>query len=81
MIEENLRLQVEDNGIGIGREHIDHVFKMFYRATDHTNGSGIGLYIVKETVEKLTGSITVRSIKSVGTTFSVTIPNMLTEPS
>lgn len=74
----NLQLQVEDNGIGIGREHIEHIFKMFYRATEHNHGSGIGLYIAKETVEKLSGSIMVRSIKSVGTTFSVTIPNMLT---
>ena len=49
---------------------------MFFRATDEFNGSGLGLYIVKETVEKLKGRITVRSKMRVGSTFRVVLPNL-----
>ncbi|MBI1769627.1 MAG: GHKL domain-containing protein [Bacteroidetes bacterium] len=64
-------LQVKDNGIGIGREHIDSIFKMFYRADSKSRGSGIGLYIVKETLEKIQGSISVQSEYGRGSTFTV----------
>ena len=49
---------------------------MFFRATQDFNGSGLGLYIVKETIEKLKGKITVKSKMRYGTTFKVTIPNL-----
>jgi signal transduction histidine kinase len=45
---------------------------MFYRATHHSTGSGLGLFIVKETIEKLGGSIWVKSQIGVGTLFTVT---------
>ncbi|HEX8529884.1 MAG TPA: PAS domain S-box protein, partial [Cytophagales bacterium] len=45
------RITVADNGIGIGVEHLDKIFGMFYRATETKAGSGLGLYIVKETVD------------------------------
>jgi signal transduction histidine kinase len=48
---------------------------MFYRANEKSDGSGIGLYIVKQAVEKLNGSISVKSKKGEGTRFQVTIPN------
>lgn len=64
-------LQVKDNGIGIGREHIGNIFKMFYRADAKSRGSGIGLYIVKETLDKIQGNITVQSEYGKGSTFTV----------
>jgi signal transduction histidine kinase len=67
-------LRVKDNGIGIGEEHLSHVFDMFYRATDHNTGSGLGLYIVKETLEKLNGEVQVQSEIGQGTEFIVAIP-------
>jgi signal transduction histidine kinase len=48
---------------------------MFYRATESSTGSGLGLYIVKETVEALEGTITVSSALGAGTEFTVVIPN------
>lgn len=66
---------VEDNGIGIDPKHLDKVFNMFYRATDQQPGSGLGLYIVKETISKLQGEISLASQQGVGTTVTVVIPN------
>jgi signal transduction histidine kinase/ligand-binding sensor domain-containing protein len=64
-------LQVKDNGIGIGHEHLGSIFKMFYRADAKSKGSGIGLYIVKETLDKIQGSISVMSEYGKGSTFTV----------
>ena len=67
---------VSDNGIGISEVYLPKIFQMFFRATQDFNGSGLGLYIVKETVEKLKGKITVKSKNRLGTTFKVVLPNM-----
>ena len=72
---ERIKIRVSDNGIGINAECVDKIFEMFYRASENSFGSGLGLYIVKETVEKLGGAITVASKENVGTTFSLNIPN------
>jgi signal transduction histidine kinase/ligand-binding sensor domain-containing protein len=69
-------IRIIDNGLGIAAEHIDRIFEMFYRATDSNKGSGLGLYIVKETVDKIQGTITVQSQFDLGTTFEVTIPSL-----
>lgn len=66
---------VEDNGIGIEKEHLESIFKLFYRANSNSKGTGIGLYIVKETVDKLKGEIRVNSEYGKGTTFKVTLKN------
>ena len=58
---------IHDNGKGIPKKHLRHVFKMFYRATDKNAGSGLGLYIVKEAVDKLNGSIKLVSREGEGT--------------
>jgi PAS domain S-box-containing protein len=68
-------IEVSDNGRGIDERFLDKIFKMFYRATNIKTGAGLGLYIVKETLNKLSGSITVKSKVGSGTTFFVTIPN------
>ena len=68
-------MSVTDNGIGIDAEHMDKIFNMFYRATQEKPGSGLGLYIVKEAVDKIGGSILAESKIGVGSTFTIIIPN------
>jgi PAS domain S-box-containing protein len=68
---------VEDNGIGIPKDLQHRVFEMFYRVSDNSVGSGLGLYIVRETVEKLNGLITLESEPGKGSTFRIQIPNSL----
>ncbi len=65
---------MEDNGIGIREESLGKIFNMFYRATDQSEGSGLGLYIVSEAVHKLNGSIRIESEEGVGTKFFIQIP-------
>jgi signal transduction histidine kinase/ligand-binding sensor domain-containing protein len=69
-------IRVIDNGLGIAPEHQAHVFDMFYRGNESAKGSGLGLYIVKETVEKLNGKITVNSLLHNGSTFEVVLPTL-----
>jgi signal transduction histidine kinase len=71
---DNLIISIADNGQGIDPAHIDKIFDMFYRASNQSKGSGLGLYIVKEALDKLQGAITVESEFHKGTTFTVTIP-------
>jgi signal transduction histidine kinase len=71
------RITFSDNGIGIAPQYIENIFKMFFRATADSKGSGLGLYIVKSAVEKLQGSVKVESQFAVGTTFIVSIPNLI----
>jgi PAS domain S-box-containing protein len=68
-------LRVQDNGIGIDHDLQKKIFDRFFRATDKSNGTGVGLYIVKDTVQRLKGTIEVSSIKGIGTCFAVIIPN------
>ncbi|MEO1053690.1 MAG: PAS domain-containing sensor histidine kinase [Bacteroidota bacterium] len=67
-------INVEDNGPGISKESKDKVFNMFYRANTKATGSGLGLYIVKETVDKLGGHVSLVSSKSGGSKFIVELP-------
>jgi len=71
-----LKVEIEDNGIGIGSQYLKSIFDMFYRASPEAKGSGLGLYIVQETIEKLNGTIEVESTLDEGTKFTVSIPNM-----
>ena len=66
-------IQIRDNGIGITKENQVKVFDMFFRATLQSTGSGLGLYIVKETVEKLGGTISVDSVPGNYTAFTVNL--------
>ena len=67
-------IRVEDNGLGIEKEHLPHIFNMFYRAHENAQGSGLGLYIVKDTVNRLDGTITVTSEVNKGSRFTVSLP-------
>ena len=69
-----LLITVADNGIGIKSEDLDKVFEMFYRGSLESEGSGLGLYIVKSTLEKLSGEIKVESTYKKGTKMIVSIP-------
>lgn len=66
--------QIIDNGIGIPPDYQDNIFEMFFRATEISEGSGLGLYIVKETLDRLKGSITCQSVELQGSTFEFRIP-------
>lgn len=65
---------VEDNGIGIKPDHHEKIFDMFYRASENSKGSGLGLYIAREAVKKLGGQITVESELGKGTRFKIMLP-------
>ena len=73
--DKHAELQVVDNGQGIDEKHLEHIFTMFYTANKSSGGSGIGLYIVKEAIEKLGGTIKIESQINVGTKFIIVIPN------
>jgi PAS domain S-box-containing protein len=73
--EEEVKLTFEDNGIGIDDDSLPKIFDMFYRATTQSEGSGIGLYIVKNAIEKLRGTVSLGSSKDMGTTFVINLPN------
>ena len=69
-----LSLTIEDNGIGIDKDHLHNIFDMFYRATEHSTGSGLGLYIVRETVNQLEGEVSLTSSPGTGTKVVITLP-------
>lgn len=68
-------IRFKDNGIGIEAKFMNKLFTMFYRATDKSPGSGLGLYIAREVIKKLKGSIDVQSEYGVGTIFTIQLPS------
>ncbi|MBN8651795.1 MAG: sensor histidine kinase [Cytophagales bacterium] len=72
--DEMVLLEVEDNGLGIPEEHQAKIFEMFYRATDSASGSGLGLYILKRSVDRLKGKIKITSKEGEGSTFTIQLP-------
>lgn len=73
--EHNAILKIIDNGLGIAEKIKPRIFEMFFRGHKESVGSGLGLYIVKEAVEKLKGKISLQSKLGEGSTFIVEIPN------
>lgn len=73
--DDHVHIHVSDNGIGIDPKYLSRIYDMFYRATEESKGAGLGLYIVKETINKLQGTIHAQSNLGEGTTFSLVIPN------
>lgn len=74
--EDAIEIKIIDNGIGIAQEHLERIFEMFYRISNNIEGTGMGLYIVKETVEKIQGKILVDSVQGKGTTFVLELKNL-----
>jgi PAS domain S-box-containing protein len=68
-------IEIKDNGLGMAEEQLDKIFDMFYRISSQIMGSGIGLFIVKEVLGKLNGTIEVKSILGEGSIFTLKIPN------
>ncbi|HET6243411.1 MAG: PAS domain S-box protein [Bacteroidetes bacterium] len=75
-LRDKISIEIEDNGTGIPRAYQKKVFEMFFRASEQSTGSGLGLYIVKEMVDKLKGKIKMESSLGVGTKFFIEIPNL-----
>ena len=73
-----LTIKISDDGIGIPESEVPRLFTKFFRATNahtqETQGTGLGLYVVKQSVEKLGGTINVESKENAGATFIVTLP-------
>lgn len=70
-------VEVEDNGQGIEEELLGRVYEMYFRGNEHSKGNGLGLYIVKKTVDKLGGVITISSKLGVGTKVSIFFPHQV----
>ena len=73
--ESTANITVKDNGIGISKEVQAKIFDMFYRVSEESEGTGLGLFLVKETIEKLNGKIKVESELGKGSVFQILIPN------
>lgn len=73
-----VRIEISDNGPGIGAEDLEHIFERFYRADSSRGtkkgGTGLGLAIAKKIIEDHGGAIEARSVQGEGTTFSFTVP-------
>ena len=72
----NLRLLLADNGVGIEKEDLKHIFERLYKCDKGRSekGSGLGLSIVHQLVEKMGGNITVESVPGKGTEFMLLFP-------
>lgn len=72
--EDMVSVIIEDNGLGMREEELPRIFEMFYRANREAQGTGLGLYIVQETLQKLQGRIEVESVYGKGSVFRVHLP-------
>lgn len=72
--DKKMYITFEDNGLGIKSELIPKIFDMFYRATHKAEGTGIGLFIVKEAIQKMGGSISCTSTLKEGCKFEIILP-------
>ena len=76
-IDNHFVLTVQDEGVGIAKDHIPYVFDRFFQinsSKNKNNGTGLGLSIVKRMVELNHGDITIESEVNIGSTFTITIP-------
>jgi PAS domain S-box-containing protein len=71
--EHDIEIKIADNGIGINRSIQSRIYDMYFRGTATSSGSGLGLYLVKKSVDKLQGRIELQSDVGEGTIFTITI--------
>lgn len=69
-------ISIRDNGIGIEKKYMPEIGKMFFRATEKSEGSGLGMYIVMQAIERLGGSILIDSESGHGTSIRITLPTL-----
>lgn len=72
---DGVKIKVKDNGLGMDKDLQKRAFDMFYRGHNHTEGSGLGMFIVKTHVEKLGGQIGIKSTPQMGTEVWVYLPD------
>ena len=75
--QDGVEIEVTDNGLGMTKTEMNKVFDMFYRIANYeskASGTGVGLYILKETVNKIGGKILLESKKNKGSTFKLWLP-------
>jgi len=72
--DKNVKIEVEDTGIGIPEENIDKIFQPFFSTKPPEEGTGLGLSISKDIIEKHSGKITVKSQVAKGTCFTIYLP-------
>jgi signal transduction histidine kinase len=74
--DEKVIIKIQDTGIGIATNEINKIFNAYYRSLKaiHLDGDGIGLYIVKDNIEKIGGKVSVTSKLKFGSTFIIEIP-------
>ncbi|SHO49130.1 sensor histidine kinase [Desulfopila aestuarii] len=70
----DVRVVIQDNGPGIDKQILPHIFEPFYTTKETGKGTGLGLSICYGLIKKLGGDITVRSVVGQGTAFTITIP-------
>lgn len=74
--EDEAKIVISDNGIGIPEDVMPKIYNMFYRGAETSQGAGLGLYIVKEIINKLKGTIEIHSTEGKGTRVTMTLPNL-----
>ncbi len=72
---DGMKVRIIDNGLGIPKELQQKVFDMFFRGHEKSQGTGLGLYIVSNTIEKLGGRIKMESDEGKGTHFTLFLPS------
>ena len=81
--DDNIKISVEDTGIGISEEDIPHIFQKFYRVnnaeTNQIGGTGLGLYLSRKLVESLGGQIWIESTYHKGSIFHLQLPRISNE--
>ena len=72
----DIKILVSDNGVGIGKEDLKHIFERLYKCDKGRSekGSGLGLAIAHQLVEKMNGTITAESVQEKGTAFTLIFP-------
>lgn len=70
------RITIQDNGQGIAEKHLDKIFDMFYRANMQSEGSGLGLYMVREALDDIQSTIDVQSKEGEGSTFILEVKDL-----
>lgn len=74
VLQDNLVLRVSDTGVGIPEDQQQHIYDRYYRLTDDSRGTGIGLYTVKQYLDLLGGTIKLESKESKGSCFTISLP-------